>query len=164
MTRITPQHNIPLDEPKLDPAISYESRGSRTTHPLRKDNNLDNPGVSQKLTESKRGFGPSASSPDVWSLAFAEALDSFGSELDHTLLQGNSAESLMRRLQEMDEDDSQNSAFRRGLDHLRRLRIPLEAIKLALDIATPLVAVEPTAAMAVGVVRSVTAVSASITL
>jgi hypothetical protein len=48
--------------------------------------------------------------------------------------------------------------FLRGLACLRELRVPLETFKLALDLATPLSRLEPTAATVFGLVSSVTAV------
>lgn len=102
---------------------------------------------------------PSLFSPDVWSFAFREALNSVGSDIDVAILQGENATTLLKGLQDLDRESSQESAFRRGVEHLQRLKIPLETIKLALDIATPVAAIEPTASMAIGVVRSVTAVS-----
>lgn len=57
---------------------------------------------------------------------------------------------------------SEESSFRRGLAHLRSVKAPLDNLKLALDLANPLVSFEPTAAIIVGIVRGVTTVAISL--
>lgn len=66
---------------------------------------------------------------------------------------------LFRQLEEIGKESTQDSVFVRGVTYLRSLQVPLEKFKLALDLAAPLVNIEPTAGTVVGVVRSLTAVS-----
>lgn len=99
--------------------------------------------------------------PDIWSAAYREAIESFGKDINVAIFKGSSAAQLFRQLEEIDKDASQESAFIRGVAFLRSIQIPLERFKLALDLASPLSNLEPTAATVVGVVKSVTAVSLS---
>jgi len=96
---------------------------------------------------------------DLWSIAYREAVLSFGDEVKSDILMGERIEKLLTSLEETNEELAGDSLFRRGL---RRLQGPLRNIKLALDIAHPVTSIEPTASTAVGVVSSVTAVSVSI--
>lgn len=96
--------------------------------------------------------------PDLWSAAFREAVDGLGKDMDLTMLEGKSVEQLFKGLEEIDKEARQESAFLRGVKHLHSLQVPLERFKLALDLANPLIALEPTAATVFGIVSSVTAV------
>jgi hypothetical protein len=98
-------------------------------------------------------------STDVWSVAFREAIDGLGAELDVAILKGRHIEQLFKELEEIDEKATQESAFLRGLKHLHAVRVPLETFKLALDVTSPVAAFEPVSSTVFGVVRSVTAVS-----
>lgn len=98
-------------------------------------------------------------SPDIWSAAFHEAVKSLGDDIDTAILKGNNTAQLFERLEEIGKDAAQESIFIRGVAYLRSIQVPLEQFKLALDLATPLSKLEPTAATVFGVLSSVTAVS-----
>jgi hypothetical protein len=98
-------------------------------------------------------------SSDLWSAAFCEAVDSLEKEIDIAILKGRNAAQLFTDLVEIDKDATQESAFLRGLQYLRSIRVPLNTMKLALDLANPLARLDPTATTVFGVVQSVTAVS-----
>lgn len=97
-----------------------------------------------------------AGSTDLWSAAYREAVSSFGEEVKSVILQSERIEKLFTSLEEANEKLAGDSLFRRGV---QRLQAPLRNFKLALDIASPLTSIEPTASTAVGVVSTVTAVS-----
>ncbi len=69
---------------------------------------------------------------------------------------GGGIEKLFTSLEETHGKVAGDSLFGRGV---QRLQAPLRNFKLALDLASPLTSIEPTASTAVGVVSSVTAVS-----
>ena len=98
-------------------------------------------------------------SSDLWSAAFCEAVNSLDKEIDIAILKGRNAAQLFTDLVEIDKDATQESAFLRGLQYLRSIRVPLDTMKLALDLAYPLARLDPTATTVFGVVQSVTAVS-----
>ena len=98
-------------------------------------------------------------SSDLWSAAFCEAVNSLEKEVDVAILKGRNAAQLFTDLVEIDKDATQESAFLRGLQYLRSIRVPLDTMKLALDLANPLSRLDPTVATVFGVVQSVTAVS-----
>jgi hypothetical protein len=110
---------------------------------------------------STRGndIGSITVSSDLWSAAYREAINSLGEDLDVAILMGVNAAQLFKELEEIDNDATQDSAFLRGVTYLRSIQVPLERFKLALDLASPLSKLEPTAATVFGVVSSVTAVS-----
>jgi len=97
-------------------------------------------------------------SSDIWSMAYREAVDSLGKDINIAILKGENVAQLFRQLEEI-EKDGQESVFLRGVKYLHSLQVPLERFKLALDLATPLTNIEPTTATVFAVVRSVTAVS-----
>lgn len=97
-------------------------------------------------------------SSDIWSAAYREAVESLGGEIS-TASTGRNAEMLFKQLEEIEQDVTHESAFLRGVQRLRFLKTPLDNFKLALDLASPLTNLEPTASVVFGVVRSVTAVS-----
>jgi hypothetical protein len=96
---------------------------------------------------------------DLWSAAYREAVDSFGKGIDVAILKGSSAAQLLEKLEDVDKEATQESVFLRGVAYLRSIQVPLERFKLALDLASPLGSLDPTASTVLGVVRSVTAVS-----
>lgn len=98
-------------------------------------------------------------SSDLWSAAYREAVENLRQEIDIATLEGKNAAQLFRELHETEQEATRESAFSRGLRHLRLVQVPLERIKLALDLASPMTNLEPTAATVFGVLRSVTAVS-----
>lgn len=100
-------------------------------------------------------------SSDLWSAAYREAVHSFGNDIDVAILKGKHLAQLFRELEEIDKDATQESAFLRGVRYLHSIQVPLERFKLALDLASPLTSVEPTATTVFGVVRSVTAIAIS---
>ena len=98
-------------------------------------------------------------SSDLWSLAYREAIDSFGEEIDVAILMSSNVAHLFNGLEEIDKDATKDSAFLRGVAYLHSIKVPLEKFKLAIDLASPLSRLDPTAMTVVGVVSSVTAVS-----
>ena len=106
-------------------------------------------------------IGDVAITTDLWSAAFREAVESLGDKLDIAKLNRKHIEQLFRDLEEIDKEATQESAFLRGVNYLHSIQVPLERFKLALDLASPLTSLEPTAMSVFGVVSSVTAVSLS---
>jgi hypothetical protein len=100
-----------------------------------------------------------AISSDLWSKAYREAIDSFGKDIDSSIFTSSTAVQLFKELEEIGKDATQDSVFIRGVAYLRSIQVPLERFKLALDLATPLGSLDPTASTVLGVVKSVTAVS-----
>ena len=115
----------------------------------------------KSVHRSNRGndIGSIVVSSDLWSAAYREAINSLGEDLDVAILMGGNAAQLLKELEEMDKDATQESAFVRGVAYLRSIQVPLQRFKLALDLAAPLSTLDPTATTVFGVVRSVTAVS-----
>ncbi|KAK5275325.1 hypothetical protein LTR40_013216, partial [Exophiala xenobiotica] len=95
----------------------------------------------------------------MWSAAYREALSAYGDEVASVISKGDRIESLLTNLQETNEELAGDSLLRRGL---RKLQAPLKNFKLALDMASPLASIEPTASTAVGVVTCVTAIAIGI--
>ncbi|KAJ5612711.1 hypothetical protein N7510_005905 [Penicillium lagena] len=108
------------------------------------------------------GIGSGVGSPDLWSAAYREAVESFGDRIDIAALEGRNASQLFRKLEGVEKEATQDSAFLKGVRCLQSLTGPLEKLKLALDLTSPLASIEPTAATVFGVVRSVTAIAISI--
>jgi hypothetical protein len=98
-------------------------------------------------------------SSDLWSAAYLEAVDSLGKDINVAILKGENVAQLFRQLEKIDKEATLESVFLRGVRYLHSLQVPLERFKLALDLASPLTNIEPTAATVFSVVRSVTAVS-----
>lgn len=98
-------------------------------------------------------------SSDLWSTAYREAVESLGEEIDVAILKGRNVEQLFRELEEIDKEATQESVFLKGVKYLQSIQVPLERFKLALDLASPLTSLEPTASTVFGVVRSVTAIA-----
>lgn len=86
-------------------------------------------------------------------------MDGIGRDINVAILQGENVAHLFAQLEKVDKDATGESLFLRGVKFLHSVQVPLEKIKLALDITAPLTNVEPTAATVFGVLRSVTAVS-----
>lgn len=135
------------DEAQIQP-------GQGTLH----GNSLQQNLITDQLTPG-HAIGNAIVSSDIWSAAYREAVENLRQEIDVATLEGKDAMQLFRELHETEEDATNESAFSKGLRHLRSVQVPLERIKLALDLASPLANVEPTAATVFGVLRSVTAVS-----
>lgn len=117
----------------------------------------------KSVHRSTRGndIGSIGGSSDLWSAAYREAIDSLGDSLNVAILKGSNAAQLLKELEEIDKDATQESAFLRGVEYLRSIQVPLERFKLALDLASPLSKLDPTASTVFGVVSSVTAVRLS---
>ncbi|PYH90965.1 hypothetical protein BO71DRAFT_333289, partial [Aspergillus ellipticus CBS 707.79] len=117
----------------------------------------------RSLTTDRLGNCASSAtvSTDIWSAAFREAVESLGEEIDVISLKGKSITQLFRDLEDIQKGETHDSAFLRGVKYLQSLRVPLETLKLALDLASPLSSLEPTAATVVGVIRSVVAIAIS---
>ena len=114
-----------------------------------------------KRQKQENKIGSTVVSSDLWSDAYREAIDRLGNDLDVAILMGGSVAQLFRRLEEMNKDATQESAFLRGIAYLHSIQVPLEKFKLALDLAAPLSKLDPTATATTvcGVLSSVTAVS-----
>ncbi|KAJ8131590.1 hypothetical protein O1611_g2033 [Lasiodiplodia mahajangana] len=102
---------------------------------------------------------PTETWTDVWSIAYHEAIASFSEDAQKVIMQGRTFQELIRKLEATDNANKDESIFRRGLDNLRK---PLETVELVLDITTPFLGMEPTAATAAGVVRAVITVAIGI--
>ncbi|KAJ5022574.1 hypothetical protein J3E73DRAFT_384813 [Bipolaris maydis] len=98
-------------------------------------------------------------SSDLWSEAYREAVESLGKNIDMAILASSSAAQLFAELEGIDKEKTQQSAFLRGVAYLRSIQVPLERFKLALDLASPLSNLDPTASTVIGVARSVTAIA-----
>ncbi|KAL1794606.1 hypothetical protein ACET3X_006422 [Alternaria dauci] len=98
---------------------------------------------------------------DLWSAAYREAVESLGKDIDLAILKGSSTAQLLERLEDIDKEANQESVLLRGIAYLRSIQVPLERFKLALDLASPLSNLDPTASTVLGVVRSVTAIAIS---
>lgn len=148
--------SLPLKETSdvTGESIDTGKNGALDSHPLM---NLELDVTADQL--SLRGsVGSVHSSSDIWSAAYREAVESLGEEIT-TSLSGKNAEQLFKELEDIEHEATHESAFLRGVQRLRSLRTPLDNFKLALDLASPLANLEPTASTVFGVVRSVTAVS-----
>lgn len=100
-----------------------------------------------------------AVSPDIWSAAYREAVESLEGDIDIAILKGKSITQLFKELEALDKGSTEESAFRRGVVYLRSLQVPLEKFKLALDLASPLTSADLATGQVFGLVRGVTAVS-----
>ncbi|MCJ1322150.1 hypothetical protein MMC15_007496 [Xylographa vitiligo] len=96
---------------------------------------------------------------DLWSVAYRDAVHNLGKDIDLAILKGKNVAEFFRELEETDKEATQESAFLRGVKYLRSIQVALERFKLALDLASPLTSIEPTATTVFGVVSCVTAVS-----
>ncbi|CRG85930.1 Cytoplasmic dynein 2 heavy chain 1 [Talaromyces islandicus] len=101
-------------------------------------------------------------SSNLWNAAYREAVESLGESIDIAILKGDNVAQLFHQLEEIDKDATQESTFLRGVKYLRSIQVPLEKFKLALDLASPLANIEPTATTVFGVVRSVTVIAISL--
>ncbi|MCJ1435357.1 hypothetical protein MMC27_004729 [Xylographa pallens] len=98
---------------------------------------------------------------DLWSAAYREAVHNLGKDIDVAILKGKNVAQLFTELEEIDKEATQESVFLRGVKYLHSIQVPLERFKLALDLASPLTSIEPTATTVLGVVRCVTAIAIS---
>lgn len=113
----------------------------------------------QSTLRQKPLAGGVIASSDLWSAAYREAVESLSEEIDIAALEGKNVAQLFNELEEIETGTTNESVFLRGLKRLRALEPALQNLKLALDLASPLAHLEPTARTVVGVVSSVTAVS-----
>lgn len=104
--------------------------------------------------------GMAWSSQDLWSAAYREAVESFR-DLDPTILEGNNVMQLFHLLEDAEQEATGDTIFQTGRKWLEKLETPLKALQIALDLASPVSSLEPTAATAIGVVKTVTTVSAT---
>lgn len=114
----------------------------------------------RSLTTRRLSNGTSSiiASPDIWSAAFCEAVESLREEIDFIALKGKNIIQLFRDLEDIGKKETYDSAFLRGVKYLQSLQVPLEIFKLALDLASLLSSLKLTAVIVVSVVRSITAV------
>lgn len=99
---------------------------------------------------------------DIWSAAYREAVENLRAELDITLLEGKHVKRKLENIDNIEKEQTQQSAFLRGVMCLRATKVPLERFKLALDLAFPMASLEPIASAVLGVVRVVTVVCFSV--
>lgn len=97
-------------------------------------------------------------SEDLWTATFREAIETFEPKLDIAQLADANVERIVHNLELIDRLNNDDLSFQRGLEHLRRVKGLLENLKLALNLAEPLLSFKPAAATVIGVVRSVTTV------
>jgi hypothetical protein len=114
--------------------------------------------TSDRLTAAG-GLNNDTASTDLWSAAYREAVESLQKEIDIATLKGKDAAHLFEELEHVAKEATHKSFFVRGMRYLQTLQVPLERFKDALDLATPLANLEPTAGTVLGVVRGLTAVS-----
>lgn len=101
----------------------------------------------------------SSTHSDVWSKAYEEAIQNMGDDIDIAILVGKNAEHLFENLGQLCKKAGENSAAARGIAHLKNAKLPLERLKVVIEVATPLGAIHPAASTALGVVKSVITVS-----
>ncbi|KAF2267298.1 hypothetical protein CC78DRAFT_490454 [Lojkania enalia] len=145
-----------------DVSIEFATTRDDDAHTLPNHSALDANHLDQDSTnESALGDDVSSVivSSDLWSAAYREAVDSLGKDIDAAILMGSNAAQLFRDLEEIDKEATQESAFLRGVAYLRSIQVPLERFKLALDLASPLGSLDPTAKTVFGVVSGVTAIA-----
>lgn len=92
---------------------------------------------------------------DIWSVAYHDAIQKLDREKRDMVLTGRNLNQLLKDLEERDAESAENSYFRKGL---KRVQKPLENVKLAVDLAQPLLGLDPAVATATGVVKSFTIV------
>lgn len=100
-----------------------------------------------------------AVSRDLWSTAYREAVESLGEDVDISILKGRNVKQRFKELEEIDNDTIQNSVFLRGVKYLRSIQVPLKRFNLAVNLASPLVSLDPTASIVFCIVRGVITVS-----
>ncbi|KAF0640834.1 hypothetical protein FPSE5266_20188 [Fusarium pseudograminearum] len=74
-------------------------------------------------------------------------------------LRQRASNSYSKKLEGVDKNATEESAFRKGTRYLTPIKVPLEHFKLALDLTAPLTAFEPDTSTVFGVMKGVTAVS-----
>ncbi|BCS29175.1 uncharacterized protein APUU_70745A [Aspergillus puulaauensis] len=99
---------------------------------------------------------------DIWSGPCREAVENLRAELDITLLEGKHVKQKLENIDNIEKEQTQQSAFLRGVKCLRTAKVPLERFKLALDLASPVVSLEPIATAVLGVVRVVAVIATSL--
>lgn len=82
-----------------------------------------------------------------------------GDEMDGAILAGKNAERMFTELQQLGKQTEKTSAAVKGIKILHSIKPSLENLKFVLEVASPLGAIHPAASTALGVVKSVTAVS-----
>ncbi|KAH6646799.1 hypothetical protein BKA67DRAFT_525676 [Truncatella angustata] len=98
----------------------------------------------------------------IWSRAYTEAVQSLTGDINSAILEGQNIEWLFKQLQEAGKEANEESLLRKGIKYLRKLKVPLEKFKLALDLTAPLASMEPIAGTVLGMVKSATAIAISI--
>ena len=110
---------------------------------------------SSDLASSDRATPKGPDGKDIWSSAYREAVGKLDEDKRKMILEGGRVDQLFKALSDSDAESAENSLFRRGL---KKLHKPLESVKLAVDLAEPLLGLEPAVATASGAVKSFTAV------
>lgn len=136
--------------------VCTRSRAMRVSHDGRAPNPFSAPGLN--ILPLGRSSVLTRASEDLWTTTFREAIGTFKPKLDVTQLADANVERILHNLELINRLNNDNLIFQRGLEHLRRVKGPLENLKLALNLAEPLLSFEPAAATVIGVVRSVTTV------
>lgn len=162
-----PQHakliagSLPLDQAKHVPGAATNTQTDKA-QPQASQDTLRQSGHEQILATGQLTLDntdSASATSDLWSAAYREAIDNMKEEIDVAILAGKGVEQLFSELEEFGSQATNESAFVRGVNCLRSLQVPLERLKLALDVASPLANLEPTTNAVFGVVRGVTAVS-----
>ncbi|KAL2202401.1 hypothetical protein CC79DRAFT_1361506 [Sarocladium strictum] len=116
----------------------------------------------KELPPVEVGSGLGGAPLELWSRAYLAAVQSMGDDVEVAILKGDSIAQLFKELEEEHKDATVDSLFFRGVHYLRSIQVPLERFKLAIDLAAPLTAIEPTTSAVFSVIRGVTAVGISI--
>ncbi|RTE84332.1 hypothetical protein BHE90_001195 [Fusarium euwallaceae] len=137
--------------PDTDPE-GAQARTDETSHQVNPNQtHIPNPSIHVELVDNV--------SPDLWSAAYREAVESLGKDIDIAILKGRNVAELFRQLGEINDEATQESAFLKGVRFLESIQVPLGKFKMALDLATPLTSLDPAVSTVFGMVRSVTAVA-----
>ncbi|RYP20750.1 hypothetical protein DL767_009397 [Monosporascus sp. MG133] len=144
-----------LPRPSSDDTNTIEATSSDTTEvPASSHDDLDvttlpglqlDPGAKDTTASShlRDGLSNDALGNDIWSAAYSEAVQEFNEEIKRLAVTGGKLENLLQSLRES-SDKRSDSLFSRGL---RRLKQPLENVRLALDLTSPLAGLDPTMAV-----------------
>lgn len=100
----------------------------------------------------------SANHSETWSPAYREAVESFEG-LDISLLEGKNLEQLFQKLEDDGEEAEDKLTFSKGVQFLKKNKVPLENLKLTLEVVSPIASLDPVAGAVVGAIKGVTAVS-----
>lgn len=107
------------------------------------------------LTPEPSSDGAMVDSENIGSLAYCDAIRKLDDESKEMVLRGRNLDQLLKNLGERDAESAKNSLSRKGL---KKVQKPLENVKLAVDLAQPLLDLAPVVATAADAVKSLTIV------